>query len=128
MKQGFMRWLVGFFFFVKSKQLFICLLFSPLDVFSAFPIKKKNTFKRTPIPFSPPYMIFADQLYALKGVFLLIFLSVMTGMIFFLFPGNPKFIHGWEHKIPKSRQTQATGGKNCEKAGKLPRLFGDIIQ
>ena len=37
-------------------------------------------------------------------------------------------IHGWEHKISKSRQTQATGGKNCEKAGKLPRLCGDIIQ
>ena len=39
-----------------------------------------------------------------------------------------KLIHGWEHKISKSRQTQATGGKNCEKAGKLPRLCGDIIQ
>ena len=36
--------------------------------------------------------------------------------------------HGWEHKISKSRQTQATGGKNCEKAGKLRRLCGDIIQ
>ena len=36
--------------------------------------------------------------------------------------------HGWEHNISKSRQTQATGGKNCEKAGKLPRLCGDIIQ
>ena len=29
--------------------------------------------------------------------------------------------HGWEHNISKSRQTQATGGKNCEKAGKLSR-------
>ena len=38
-----------------------------------------------------------------------------------------RLIHGWEHKISKSRQTQATGGKNCEKAGKLPRLCGDII-
>ena len=37
-------------------------------------------------------------------------------------------MHGWEHKISKSRHTQATGGKNCEKAGKLPRLCGDIIQ
>ena len=36
-------------------------------------------------------------------------------------------MHGWEHKISKSQQTQATGGKNCEKAGKLPRLCGDII-
>ena len=36
------------------------------------------------------------------------------------------YLHGWEHKISKSRQTQATGGKNCEKAGKLPRLYGDI--
>ena len=35
-------------------------------------------------------------------------------------------MHGWEHKISKSRQTQTTGGKNCEKAGKLPRLCGDI--
>ena len=38
------------------------------------------------------------------------------------------YTHGWEHKISKSRQTQATGGKNCEKAGKLPRLCGDTIQ
>ena len=49
------------------------------------------------------------------------------------FPAGDNFlfiskIHGWEHKISKSRQTQATGGKNCEKAGKLPRLCGDIIQ
>ena len=36
--------------------------------------------------------------------------------------------HGWEHKISKSRQTQANGGKNCEKAGKLPRLCGETIQ